>query len=93
MHESGFQHSAFTFAQEANLHDNKFTNYKVPSGLMVLFLEKALTLIHMETHLNDNEELRICKVPFQLLQPHNCDVFVEQTETHQLDAEVETIMN
>jgi len=32
-------------------------------------------------------------VPFQLLQPHNCDVFVEQTETHQLDAEVETIMN
>ena len=49
----GFQHSAFTFAQEANMHDNKFTNYKVPSGLMVLFLEKALTLIHMETHLND----------------------------------------
>jgi len=49
----GFQHSAFTFAQEANMHDNKFTNYKVPSGLLVLFLEKALTLIHMETHLND----------------------------------------
>ena len=35
------------------MHDNKFTNYKVPSGLLVLFLEKALTLIHMETHLND----------------------------------------
>jgi len=35
------------------MHDNKFNSYKVPSGLLVLFLEKALTLIHMETHLND----------------------------------------
>ena len=38
------------------MHDNKFNNYKVPSGLLVLFLEKALTLIHMETHLNDVSE-------------------------------------
>jgi hypothetical protein len=35
------------------MHDNKFNSYKVPSGLLILFLEKALTLIHMETHLND----------------------------------------
>lgn len=35
------------------MHDNKFNSYKVPSGLLVLFLEKALTLIHMETHLNE----------------------------------------
>jgi hypothetical protein len=49
----GFHHSSFTFAQEANIHENKFNSYKVPSGLLILFLEKALTLIHMETHLND----------------------------------------
>ena len=35
------------------MHENKFNSYKVPSGLLVLFLEKALTLIHMETHLSD----------------------------------------
>jgi hypothetical protein len=35
------------------MHENKFNSYKVPAGLLVLFLEKALTLIHMETHLND----------------------------------------
>lgn len=52
----GFNHTAFTFAQEANMHDNKFNSYKVPSGLLILFLEKALTLIHMETHLNDVSE-------------------------------------
>lgn len=35
------------------MHENKFNSYKVPSGLLILFLEKALTLIHMETHLTD----------------------------------------
>jgi len=35
------------------MYENKFNSYKVPSGLLILFLEKALTLIHMETHLND----------------------------------------
>lgn len=75
------------------MYENKFNSYKVPSGLLILFLEKALTLIHMETHLNDNEELRICKVPFSLLTPHNCDVFVEQSETQQIDREIEHILN
>jgi len=49
----GFSHSSFVFAQEANIPNNKFCSYKVPSGLLVFFLEKALTLLHMETHLND----------------------------------------
>lgn len=35
------------------MHENKFNSYRVPSGLLILFLEKALTLIHMETHLTD----------------------------------------
>ena len=35
------------------MHENKFNTYRVPSGLLILFLEKALTLIHMETHLNE----------------------------------------
>jgi len=35
------------------MHENKFNSYKVPSGLLILFLEKALTLVHMETHLDD----------------------------------------
>jgi hypothetical protein len=35
------------------MHENKYNSYKVPSGLLILFLEKALTLVHMETHLDD----------------------------------------
>ena len=49
----GFQHSAFVFSQEANMLENKYNNFKIPAGLLITFLEKALLLIHMETHLND----------------------------------------
>ena len=64
------------FAQEANMHENKYNRYRIPAGLLITFLEKALILTHMETHLNDvtktfvnsiiayfiiqNEELKIC---------------------------------
>lgn len=41
------------FAQEANMHENKYNNYRIPAGLLITFLEKALLLIHMEVHLND----------------------------------------
>ncbi len=49
----GFEHSSFVFAQEANMHENRFNEYRIPSGMLIVFLEKALTLIHMETHLDD----------------------------------------
>jgi hypothetical protein len=35
------------------MHENKYNHYRIPAGLLIVFLEKALTLIHMETHLND----------------------------------------
>ena len=35
------------------MHENRFNEYRIPSGMLIVFLEKALTLIHMETHLND----------------------------------------
>jgi hypothetical protein len=41
------------FTQEANMYENRFNEYRIPSGMLIVFLEKALTLIHMETHLDD----------------------------------------
>jgi hypothetical protein len=35
------------------MHENKYNHYRIPAGLLITFLEKALILIHMETHLND----------------------------------------
>lgn len=40
------------------MHENKFKDYRIPSGMLVVFLEKALTLIHMETHLDDVSKSR-----------------------------------
>jgi hypothetical protein len=56
----GFDHSAFVFTQEANMYENRFNEYRIPSGMLIVFLEKALTLIHMETHLDD------VSAPFQV---------------------------
>jgi len=61
LRESGFDHSAFVFTQEANMYENRFNEYRIPSGMLIVFLEKALTLIHMETHLDDNEDIKVCK--------------------------------
>lgn len=33
--------------------ENKYNHLQVPPGLLILFFEKALTLMHMETHLNN----------------------------------------
>jgi hypothetical protein len=66
------------FAQEANMYENRFNDYRIPSGMLIVFLEKALTLIHMETHLDDNEDIKVCKQPYTLLSPHTCDASVEQ---------------
>jgi len=35
------------------MHENRFNDYRIPSGMLIVFLEKALALIHMETHLDD----------------------------------------
>jgi len=64
----GFEHSKFVFAQEANMHENKFKDYRIPSGMLVVFLEKALTLIHMETHLDDVSKSRFLPKNSPLLE-------------------------
>lgn len=61
------------------MHENRFNEYRIPSGMLIVFLEKALTLIHMETHLDDNEEIKVCKQPYSLLSPHTCDITVDQS--------------
>lgn len=67
---AGFEHSSFVFAQEANMHENRFNDYRIPSGMLIVFLEKALTLIHMETHLDDvSAQTQIPKARLTLIWP------------------------
>ena len=81
------------------MHENKYNHYRIPAGLLITFLEKALNLIQMETHLNDvspnayslyglqNEEMKVCQQPFTLLSPHFCDVNVTAKELMQSEIE------
>ena len=51
MEESGYKHSAFTFQNEASLGGSQYDRYQLAPGMLLLFLEKALLLLQMETHL------------------------------------------
>ena len=39
--------------------------------MLIIFLEKALSLIHIETHHAD-PDAQACNEPFHLLAPHHC---------------------
>lgn len=72
------------------MKDNAFINQRIPSSMLTVFFEKALQLIHLETHLSDvsapithvsqNGEEVSCQSPFTLLRPHNCDITVTSKE-------------
>jgi transducin (beta)-like 1 len=72
LQESGFSHSAYTFGKECNIIENKFRHFHIPAGMLIIFLEKALSLIHIETHFNDGDDMIVCNEPFTLLNPHHC---------------------
>ena len=37
------------------MHDNRFNDYRIPSSMLVVFLEKALTLILMDRNLHKSK--------------------------------------
>ncbi|CAI2364332.1 unnamed protein product [Moneuplotes crassus] len=78
LQESGFSHSAYTFGKECNIIENKFKHYHIPAAMLVVFLEKALTLIHIETHYNEGDDMVACNEPFTLLNPHHCSTVIRE---------------
>ena len=71
LQESGYSHSAYTFGKESNIIDNKYRHFHIPAGMLIVFLEKALTLIHIETHYNEENDMVVCNETFSLLNPHH----------------------
>lgn len=70
--EAGYKHSAFTFRQESKLPEDSFSSSNIPPGMLLMYLEKALLLLQMETHLDLDEDVIVCNQPFTLLSPHIC---------------------
>lgn len=49
----GYKHSAYTFSMESAIKDSKFNYHSLPSSLLMTFLEKALILMQMESHIGE----------------------------------------
>jgi transducin (beta)-like 1 len=74
LQESGFSHSAFTFAQESLVSRSVVADSEVPPGALISFLQKGLQYVEIETHLQEDGQERQCDEAFHLLAPHVCRV-------------------
>jgi transducin (beta)-like 1 len=57
LQESGFLHSAFTFAYESQLAKSSVINTELPPGALVSFLQKGLQYVGIEAHINEVRRL------------------------------------
>ncbi|CAH0487141.1 unnamed protein product [Peronospora farinosa] len=74
LQESGFLHSAFTFAYESQLAKSSVINTELPPGALVSFLQKGLQYVGIEAHINEDGTERECDGDYSLLSAHVCRV-------------------
>lgn len=69
LQESGFTHSAFTFAYESLVSKSVVAQHggEVPPGSLIAFMQKGLQLVAMEHSLNDDGSERVGDEEFSLL--------------------------
>ncbi|KAF1325888.1 Wd domain-containing protein, partial [Globisporangium splendens] len=87
LQESGFMHSAFTFAYESQLAKTSVINTDLPPGALISFIQKGLHCL-VDENLNgrvsfsskDGTE-RECEGDFSLLSPHICRVAQSATSS------------
>jgi len=70
--ESGFQHSAFSFAHESLVTKSNIETSKVPPGALISFIQKGLQYCEVESHINDDGTETVCDEGFSVLAPHKC---------------------
>lgn len=80
LQESGFVHSAFTFAYEALISKSTIAHQgaEVPPGALIAFLQKGLQLVSLEHHINEDGSERACDEEMSLLTPHVCHTLANQ---------------
>ncbi|KAH9125469.1 hypothetical protein AeMF1_003922 [Aphanomyces euteiches] len=74
LQESGFSHSAFTFAYESQLAKSSVISAEVPPGALISFIQKGLLYVGIEAHVNEDGTERECVADISLLNPHICRV-------------------
>lgn len=72
MVESGFRHSAFTFATESSVERGGFDSSDVPSGALITLVQKGLQYQRIELHIDEAGVEMECEAPFSATRPHVC---------------------
>lgn len=72
--ESGFVHSAFSFAHESFAARSAIDAKQVPPGALISFIQKGLQFVEIEQHIKDDGTEVLCDEPFNVLTPHTCSV-------------------
>lgn len=91
LQESGFTHSAFSFANESSIQNSTIRGGDVPQGALISFIQKGLQYQSLETHLNEDGTETPCDATFSLTKPHTCTAAAPPTkpkETKEEDADV-----
>ncbi|ORZ39656.1 WD40-repeat-containing domain protein [Catenaria anguillulae PL171] len=72
--ESGFRHSTFAFEHESQIIQkaDDFRALDIRPGMLITLLHKALQLMQVELHMEDDGTERECEATLSLLYPHNC---------------------
>ncbi|KAF6253035.1 WD40 repeat-like protein [Scenedesmus sp. NREL 46B-D3] len=68
LQESGFHHSAFTFAHESQVHRCDINPNLVPPGALVTYIQKGLQYLEVEANIDDHGEV---DADFALLDPRD----------------------
>eukprot|EP00004_Rigifila_ramosa_P017705 TRINITY_DN4327_c0_g1_i1.p1 TRINITY_DN4327_c0_g1~~TRINITY_DN4327_c0_g1_i1.p1 ORF type:complete len:464 (-),score=74.59 TRINITY_DN4327_c0_g1_i1:13-1404(-) len=90
LQESGFIHSAFTFANESLVNKSGINGSEVPPGALIHFVQKGLQFCEIETHLREDGTEIPCDEPFSLITPHACHVAASPTAQMMDDVEEAT---
>ncbi|KAI9148520.1 hypothetical protein H9P43_010118 [Blastocladiella emersonii ATCC 22665] len=79
--ESGFRHSVFAFEHESKLTGKleEFRQLEIRPGQLIALLHKALQLMQVEIHMEDDGTERQCEATLSLLAPHSCSTPLESS--------------
>ena len=72
LQESGFTHSAFTFAYESLVAKSSVAGKEIPPGALVSFIQKGLQYVEIEAHLSEDGANVLNGQPLSLLNAHMC---------------------
>ncbi|KAI9221300.1 WD40-repeat-containing domain protein [Blastocladiella britannica] len=72
--ESGLRHSTFAFEHESMIGAklDKFRAMEIRPGMLITLMHKALQLMQVEMHMEEDGTERECEAPLSLLYPHSC---------------------